>query len=71
MMRLDEKCPECGGCGAIQSEEWAEWFRGPRREPHPEGPEEVPCGACDGLGRVPTEEGRLILDFVRRHLGLW
>jgi LSD1 subclass zinc finger protein len=71
MMMLDEPCPECRGVGAIQSAEWVEWFRGPRRAPYPRGPEEVRCGVCDGLGQVPTEEGQQILGFVRRHLGLW
>jgi len=36
--------------------------------PTPEGPEEIPCGVCDGRQRVPTEDGDRLLEFFHRHL---
>ena len=75
MLNLDRKCSECGGSGAIQAAEWADWWERnahlapvDRREPEPEGPEEIPCGVCNGRQRVPTEEGEQLLAFIRRHL---
>lgn len=32
--------------------------------------EELPCLDCDGSGAVPTEAGRVLLGFLRRHLTL-
>ena len=29
---------------------------------------EAPCAICTGSGKVPTEEGHKLLDFIRRHL---
>lgn len=30
-------------------------------------PEELGCGECDGVGRVPTDEGLRLLQFLRRY----
>lgn len=38
-----------------------------RERPMPEGPEEIACGECEGIGWVLTEPGRALLDFIRRH----
>ena len=32
--------------------------------------EELPCLECSGSGAVPTEAGRVLLGFLRRHLTL-
>ena len=74
MVELDRKCSECGGSGVVQSAEWADWWERNidraevDRTEQPDGPEEIPCGVCNGRQRVPTEEGEQLLAFVRRHL---
>ncbi len=32
-----------------------------------EEPEEFPCPECEGRGSIPTEDGRRLLAFVRKH----
>ena len=57
-------CPTCEGQGEVLSPEWATWHVQDNSEsawvdsygawltapPMPSGPEEPPCGACDGTG---------------------
>lgn len=50
---LDNQCSNCKGEGLLQ---WDE-----RSEP-------VECTKCHGVGWIPTEEGRILLDFLQRHL---
>ncbi len=32
--------------------------------------EVMDCPECGGIGWIPTDDGRRVLDFLRRHLGL-
>lgn len=32
------------------------------------GPEEIPCGECEGVGAVLTNEGRTLVAFIRKHM---
>lgn len=52
---LEVKCWRCWGNGVISVENHSGL---------------VPCEECGGLGWLPTEEGKRLLDFVQRHLGL-
>ena len=52
---LDTKCPNCQGEGVLH---WDE-----RSEP-------LECPKCLGVGYIPTEDGRRLLDFFQRHLVL-
>jgi hypothetical protein len=68
---LEATCPECGGRGLVDGHPgWAEWrqarARGEERPPPP-GLEVKSCPGCKG-GKVPTAEGRALLDFLSRHL---
>lgn len=52
-VRLDEECWSCGG------------GKKPPCEIHEE--DDGSCGYCNGIGFVPTEVGRAILELVKRH----
>ncbi|WP_150109510.1 hypothetical protein [Syntrophobacter fumaroxidans] len=52
---LETKCWMCWGSGKIASED------------HGGGME---CPECGGVGWLPTADGRRLLDFVQRHLGI-
>lgn len=52
---LEVKCWRCWGNGVIPSGNHADV---------------VPCEECGGLGWLPTEDGKRLLDFVQRHLAL-
>lgn len=77
---LEQTCQECGGTGFVQAPAWAQWQalveqearvsglaipEAAQRIPTPDGPEEIPCDACDGQGSVPTEAGYAVLNLVR------
>lgn len=73
---LEVVCPTCKGRCSFFSEAWRRWIEAVEeaaREkteapPPPPGPEEVPCGECDGVGKVPSELGATLLRFLRRYL---
>jgi len=50
----------------------ADWYASPAyvalRLERPAGPQEDPCGECEGIGSIPTELGHQLLGFLRRHL---
>jgi DnaJ-class molecular chaperone len=50
---LDNECTNCKGEGFFQGADTTE---------------PVECMECHGVGWVPTEEGRTLLDFLQRHL---
>jgi hypothetical protein len=52
---LETKCWQCWGNGVI---------------PWNDHGELIDCPECGGLGWIPTDEGKRLLDFVKRHLGL-
>ncbi len=52
---LETKCWQCWGSGVIPWNDHAEL---------------IDCPGCGGLGWIPTDEGKRLLDFLRRHLGL-
>jgi len=52
---LEVKCWRCWGTGVIPVENHSDV---------------VQCHECGGLGWLPTEDGRRLLDFMRRHLAL-
>lgn len=61
---LDEVCKGCEGKGRT----------GPRPADHPQDDRPAVmvsfnCSKCNGLGTVPTEAGKAILDLVRRYGG--
>jgi len=50
---LDVRCWKCWGEGVVANEDHGDM---------------VPCSACGGVGWIPTDEGRRLLDFIERHL---
>ncbi len=55
MPDLETKCWKCWGHGVLSAEDHSG---------------NIECPECGGLGWLPTEDGRKLLDFVERHLGL-
>ncbi len=53
---LERPCRQCYGLGVVADEA--------QKDPRASRP----CPACNGRGRQPTDEGRRLLEFVRRHL---
>lgn len=52
---LEVKCWRCWGCGVL---------------PIDDHTEVVPCPECNGIGWIVTEDGRKLLDFLKKHLVL-
>ncbi len=52
---LESKCWKCWGSGVIPWNDHAEVMA---------------CPECGGIGWIPTDEGKRLLDFLKRHLGL-
>jgi DnaJ-class molecular chaperone len=52
---LEVKCWRCWGNGMIPSENHGGM---------------VECEECNGLGWVPTEDGKRLLTFIQRHLAI-
>jgi hypothetical protein len=50
---LETKCWGCWGEGVISSENHGGM---------------VECGQCSGVGWIPTEDGKRLLEFLQRHL---
>ncbi len=72
---LDSRCVTCDAGGWVTNPLWREFHRKQsaaglkRSDPdywdgEPDQLEEIPCGVCDGLGRILTSEGRRLLDFL-------
>jgi len=64
---LETICPHCGGSGYVTNPVWIEWLKKRKQNPDlpmPDEDEEVKCGECDGIGMVPTEAGKALLDFL-------
>jgi len=40
-----------------------------RDHPEPDTPEGVACGECDGTGYRLLDDGRRLIEFIRRHWG--
>jgi hypothetical protein len=66
-------CGACGGAGLIQNPAWSEYFeRGapvgqePRNSRGMWMPEEIGCVECEVVGLQVTQQGRELLEFVRR-----
>jgi DnaJ-class molecular chaperone len=53
---LEDRCDHCHGYGDIEDEE--------------HDFELTKCSKCGGKGVIPTEVGKSILEFVKRHLGV-
>jgi hypothetical protein len=52
---LEVKCWKCWGSGVISWNDHGEV---------------MDCPECGGVGWLTTEEGKRLLDFLKRHLGL-
>ncbi|NLI81121.1 MAG: tryptophan RNA-binding attenuation protein [Deltaproteobacteria bacterium] len=52
---LETLCWRCWGSGVVPIEDHGQM---------------VECPDCEGLGWIPTEDGRKLLEFVQRHLGI-
>jgi hypothetical protein len=52
---LEVKCWTCWGSGLVPWNDHAEL---------------VGCPECGGIGWLPTEDGKRLLDFLKRHLGI-
>jgi hypothetical protein len=50
---LEVRCWKCWGEGVLALEDHGEM---------------VECSECVGLGWIPTQEGKKLLDFLQRHL---
>ncbi|NSW85858.1 MAG: hypothetical protein HPY84_05985 [Syntrophobacteraceae bacterium] len=50
---LEVKCWKCWGCGVLSFENHGET---------------VDCPECGGVGWIPTEDGKRLLEFLQRHL---
>ncbi len=77
MITIDELrtvCPKCKGAGFIQDWQWAQWWAENNLVPPENHPlhsihEELPCEHCDEIGYVPTEQGRVLLEFMSTFRG--
>ena len=71
---LRRVCPKCNSAGFIQHWQWVQWWAENNDFP-PQGhllfeiPEEIPCEECDEIGYVPTEQGRVLLEFINQFRG--
>lgn len=52
---LEILCWKCWGSGIIQMEDHGQMME---------------CPDCNGVGWIPTEDGKRILTFVQKHLGI-
>ncbi|KKN54148.1 hypothetical protein LCGC14_0594970 [marine sediment metagenome] len=75
---LDSRCVTCDGAGWVTNPLWREFHRKQSAagiktsdpdywDGEPDELEEIPCGECDGLGRILTDEGSRLLDFLTTH----
>lgn len=60
-LTLAAPCRHCDSVGMIRNPAWAAWNG---EVPYPEGPEEIPCPECDGVGLTLTEAGLAILQLL-------
>jgi DnaJ-class molecular chaperone len=54
--QLERPCRQCNGLGVVHDD----------KRPDPQA--STTCPACGGRGAVPTDEGRQLLEFLRKHL---
>jgi hypothetical protein len=52
---LEGKCWKCWGSGVVPWNDHAEV---------------MDCPECGGIGWIPTDDGKRLLDFLKRHLAL-
>jgi hypothetical protein len=58
MVEYRESCRTCEGVGTVAIESTLTY---------PEGdPEIIPCGECDGLGAILTQEGQSLIQFLEQ-----
>lgn len=75
---LDNPCTTCDGVGVVTNPDSATWWD--EHNPHgvslkldycscgsPVPQEEYQCAECDGVGRIPTEAGKVLMEFVARY----
>lgn len=68
---LQQQCPRCQGEEEIYNPAWNAFDRKLGDEnafARKHGPEFLTCPQCSGLGTVPTELGRTIMQFIERHM---
>jgi len=51
---FEELCPKCEGRGHSDPNDWENYGRS------------IPCEYCNGIGTVPTELGKKLLEFLDR-----
>lgn len=71
---LQQVCSHCSGSGFIQDWQWVQWWAEnddvpPDGHPLHKIQEEVPCEKCNEVGYVPTELGRVFLEFMNHFRG--
>ncbi len=59
---LERICPKCYALGVVAAD-----APSPRADDAGKEPSQ-PCRPCGGKGLLPTDEGRRLIEFVRRHL---
>jgi hypothetical protein len=73
---LETRCTSCCGTGVRYSERWSYWWSKHNLDWRealaanvdvPDEPEEKPCRDCEAAGTIPTEEGKNLLFFLKRH----
>lgn len=78
---LDKPCPKCNGLGRIENPAWSEFwhqdlFRATGTQEklmgtaetvltQPDEPIFFVCKECHGKGKVLTDEGKHLIDFIR------
>ena len=78
---LDRKCPKCSGLGRMENPAWVkfwtkDWFRALDKEAlyadskkegfrQPSEPMFFICKECHGKGKVLTDEGKRLIEFIR------
>lgn len=75
-LHLERRCGACEGTGIEYSTAWAEYFaKHPEAttrpvtewpQPQPVEDEEGPCRECGGRGLQLTNDGRALVEFMRR-----
>lgn len=53
---LDKECTECKGVGTVGGAKTPSLWESPRQ-----------CPRCHGAQRVPTADGKAVLDFLLKH----
>lgn len=70
---LETACGSCHGSGYVQHPQWKRWWdtylQGRDKDlPFPNVKEEMVCPECGGKGTVLTNQGRILVNGLKRHM---